>query len=172
MRIIFAALLLLSTSLGGATAGTAQVGRALIGSALGVGGGAVITLSAVVARARFQQEYLDSMGDLIHWQSIPMIAAPATGIAFGIAGEEPLKGSIVGSVGGMAVGAAVGAGVGWLTTSQRQGPWAGGVIGAGIGLALGGLWGGIRGWPDDDSPGEAQNGPVIEVRIPLSGGWP
>jgi hypothetical protein len=130
----------------------AQVDRAAVGAGIGIAGGAVITLSAIVARARFQREYIDSVDDLIHWQSIPMIAAPAAGITFGLAGQDALIGSIVGSVSGMAVGAAAGAGLGWLASRQQESPWAGAVIGAGVGMSLGGLGLGLIRWADDDDP--------------------
>lgn len=169
-RIIYGSLLILVAVPWPARPAPAQVERAAIGGAIGAGGGAVITLSAVVARARFQEDYLESMQDLIHWQSIPMIAAPAAGVAFGWAGVEPLKWSIIGSVGGMALGTAVGAGVGWLSTDQASGPWAGGAIGAGVGLTLGGLLGGVLAWTKGESNGGAPAGPAVEIRIPL-GGW-
>lgn len=128
----------------------AQVGRAVVGGAAGVAGGAGVTLATVVARARFQREYLESVDDLIHWQSAPMIAAPAAGVLFGLAGEDALKGSIVGSSAGLVVGGAVGAGLGWVFSKDPEGPWAGGVIGAGVGLAAGGLLGGLRAWSRDE----------------------
>lgn len=130
--------------------GTAQTGRAVVGAATGVAGGAGVTIAAVVARARFQREYLDSVDDLIHWQSAPMIAAPAAGILFGLAGEDALRGSIVGATTGMVVGGAVGAGLGRVLSKDAEGPWAGGVIGAGLGLAAGGLLGGLRAWSRDE----------------------
>lgn len=156
----FARVVLVATLLVAALPGPAQSQwvRAAVGAGVGIAGGAVVTASAVVFRARFQQEYMDSADDLIHWQTIPMIAAPAAGIAFGLAGEEAQMGSIVGSTSGMAVGAAVGAGIGWLVSDLQESPWAGGVIGAGVGLTLGGLTGGILGWTrsaDEEEGGDA-----------------
>jgi hypothetical protein len=130
----------------------AQYGRAALGAAVGVAGGAVVTLSAIVARARFKQEYIDSADDLIHWQSIPMIAAPAAGIVFGLAGRDAQAGSIVGSSSGLLAGAAVGAGLGWLLSEQQEWPWGGAVIGAGAGLTVGGLAGGLIAWSRDENP--------------------
>jgi hypothetical protein len=135
-----------------ADAAPAQVRRTAIGAGIGFVGGSVITLSAIVARARFQREYIDSVHDLIHWQSVPMIAAPAAGVVFGLAGDEALVGSVVGSTTGLAVGAAVGAGLGWLLSTQQEAPWAGGVIGAGVGLTIGGLTGGLIAWSRDEAP--------------------
>lgn len=128
----------------------AQVARAAGGAAVGALGGVVITLSAVVARARFQREYLDSPHDLIHWQTTPMIVAPATGALFGLAGDDAFQASVVGSTVGMLVGAAVGAGVGWAFSPYQEGPWSGGVIGAGLGLAAGGVVEGLRAWSQDE----------------------
>jgi hypothetical protein len=131
---------------------SAQIERPAIGAGVGIAGGAVITLSAIVARARFQREYIDSVDDLIHWQSLPMIAAPIAGITFGLAGEDALMGSIIGSTTGMAIGAAAGAGLGWLLSTQQEWPWGGAVIGAGVGMSLGGLGLGLIRWADDDNP--------------------
>jgi hypothetical protein len=127
----------------------AQLGRAAIGGGVGVAGGAVLTLSVIVARARFQNVYVESADDLIHWQSVPMVLAPAAGIAFGLAGREPLVDSIVGSTGGMVLGMGLGAGIGWLASDSAEAPWAGAVIGAGIGMTIGGLLMGVRAWIDE-----------------------
>jgi hypothetical protein len=64
-------------------AATQKLPRAAVGAGLGIVGGSVITISAIVWRARFQGEYLESAEDLINWQSVPMIAAPAAGMLFG-----------------------------------------------------------------------------------------
>lgn len=124
-----------------------------MGAGIGVAGGAVVTISAIVFRARFQREYLDSFEDLIHWQTLPMIGAPAAGVIFGLAGEQALGGSIMGSTTGMLAGAAVGSGIGWLVSPLPEAPWAGAAIGAGVGLTLGGLYFGIRGWSREEDPG-------------------
>lgn len=129
-----------------------QLGRAAIGAGLGVAGGTAVTIAAVVARARFQSEYLDSAHDLIHWQSTPLIVGPIAGVIFGLAGDEALRGSLYGSLGGMLTGAAVGAGLGYLLSEEQEWPWAGGVIGAGLGLAAGGIVYGVRGWSEDPAP--------------------
>lgn len=130
----------------------AQIGRAALGGALGVLGGVGTTVGVVVARARFQHEYLETAEDLIHWQSTPMIAGPAAGVVFGLAGDGAFRGSVEGSISGLVAGSVVGAGVGWLLSTQQEAPWAGGVIGGGFGLAAGGLVGGLLGWADDDTP--------------------
>ena len=143
-----------------------EVGHAVIGGGLGVAGGVAVTMAAVVARARFEHEYVHEPGDLIHWQSTPMIAAPAAGVAFGLAGEEALKGSIVGSITGLAVGAGVGAALGWILSDEAEWPWAGGVIGGGMGLAIGGLAGGLLAWRDRESDGGPRT-PVLTLSIPL-----
>ena len=169
MRIMVCALLLALASLpGGISAVAAQVGRAAIGGAVGAAGGAVITLSIVVARARFQSQYLESMDDLIHWQSMPMLLTPAVGVAFGLAGRDALAASVVGSASGMVLGAAIGAGVGWIGSPQAEGPWAGAVIGAGAGMTVGGLVLGIRAWLREGDEDEENAEPLrVGVRIPL-----
>jgi hypothetical protein len=165
LPILIAALLLPSLR----TPAAAQAARGAVGGAIGVAGGAVITLSVVVARARWQQEYLESIDDLIHWQSAPMILTPAVGVLFGLAGREPLRASIVGSTAGLAAGAAVGAGLGALLSSAPEWPWAGGVIGAGAGMTAGGLVLGMRAWirQRDGAEDEAAPATRLEVRIPL-----
>jgi hypothetical protein len=148
----------------------AQATKAAIGTAVGVGGGAVITMSIVVARARFEGRYLESVDDLIHWQSVPMILTPAVGLFFGLGGVKPLNASIIGSVSGMAIGSAVGAGIGWIAASDQEAPWAGGVIGAGAGMVVGGLFLGGRAWLEsrkDDEPGAGTEPARIEFRLPI-----
>ena len=147
----------------------AQVARAGIGGAVGVAGGAVITMSIVVARARIQNVYLESADDLIHWQSVPMLLTPAVGIMFGIAGKEPLKASVLGSTSGMLLGAGVGGAVGWLTSNDPQVPWAWAMMGAGAGMTVGGLALGIRAWTKDrdaDSGGPSLPAMRLGIRIP------
>ena len=146
----------------------AQVGAAAIGGGAGFLGGLAMTLSIVVARARLQGQYLDSPGDLIHWQTTPAIAGPTAGVLFGLAGEEVLRGSIVGSTSGMALGAAAGAGLGWLLSAEPEWPWAGGVIGGGVGLAVGGLTGAYMGWREQEDAKKKSAPPTtIELRFPL-----
>ena len=149
------------------TPALARVARVVVGALLGVFGGVVITLAAIVVRARFQHEYLESVENLIHWQSAPMVLAPAAGVLFGLAGTNALKGSIVGSISGMLLGAVLGASLGWLLAEYREGPWAGGVIGAGVGLSVGGLVVGFRAWcRDEDSHLEYSWPPRARYRPP------
>jgi hypothetical protein len=167
-KVIRAMLIAWSLLLLFAVPAPAQWARAALGAGVGVAGGTVVTLSAIVARARFQQEYIDSVDDLIHWQTIPMIAAPAAGIVFGLAGRDAQMGSIVGSSSGLVAGAAVGAGLGWLLSTQQEAPWAGGVIGAGVGLTIGGLTGGILAWnwEDEETPADESSALHFGLRIP------
>lgn len=138
--------------------------RAALGMGLGALGGVGITVATVVARARFQGEYINEPRDLIHWQSIPMLLAPAAGGVYGIHSWEALRGSFIGSASGFAVGVGVGALVGHLTTETAEGNWAGGAIGGGLGLAVGGLIGGYLGWREHEKNGTAPL--VVEVRVP------
>lgn len=148
IAVIVVALLLLTWS----EPAAAQIQRPVVGAAVGVAGGAVVTLSAIVARAQLQKEYIESADDLIHWQSIPMIAAPAAGVVFGLAGHDAHVGSIIGSSSGMLLGSLVGSAIGWSQSTRPEAPWAGAVIGAGVGLTIGGLAGGLLGWSRDDDP--------------------
>lgn len=163
MRVMIA-LVLIAMAFGrwSPTPAVAQVGRMAVGAGVGVAGGGVITLAVIVARARFQNVYIESADDLIHWQSLPMILTPAVGAVFGYVGRDALVGSIIGSTSGMVAGALIGAGVGWLASETPESPWAGGVIGAGVGMTLGGLALGIRGWVQEDNE---DNGPSEGVRI-------
>lgn len=164
------ALVLALALLGGAPdpAPAQSTARALGGAALGVAGGAVVTFSAIVWRARFQRDYLESADDLVHWSSLPMIATPAVGVVFGLAGRPALEGSFIGSITGMVAGAAVGAGVGWLASTTPESPWAGGVIGAGVGLTLGGLAIGLRAWSrDEDAELDLPDFLRFSVRVPV-----
>ena len=151
-RLVFLLLLAITATSTAPGPAAAQWERPVIGAGVGVAGGAVITLSTIVARARFQREYIDSVDDLIHWQSAPMIATPAVGVLFGLAGHDALVGSVIGSTSGMVIGAATGAGIGWLASEAAEAPWAGGVIGAGIGMTIGGLAMGLSRWARADDP--------------------
>jgi len=146
-------LLLLAATAVGATPprATAQVERVVVGGAAGVAGGAVVTFSGIVARARWQQHYITSVEDLIDWHSVPMIAAPAAGAIFGLAGEKTHKASIVGSTAGMVAGALIGTGLGHLRAADPEAPWAYAIVGAGIGLSLGGLAAGFVAWRNDEN---------------------
>ena len=159
MRSWMVMIVLIALCLGGwPERAMAQVARAAIGTGVGVAGGVVVTMSVVVARARFQGVYLDSGEDLIHWQSAPMLIAPAAGLVFGLAGKDPLRGSIIGSTSGLLVGAAAGAVTGWLVSATPEGPWAGGVIGAGLGMTIGGLGLGIKEMLEDRNQGPDEGG--------------
>lgn len=138
--------------IGRADPADAQYENEAIGTAVGVAGGAVVTIGIVVARARWEHEYLDSADDLIHWQSAPMIIAPAAGLLFGLAGKDALVGSIIGSSAGLVAGAGIGAGLGWLLSDEQEWPWAGGVIGGALGMSVGGLVNGLVAWSRDDDP--------------------
>jgi hypothetical protein len=142
------------------------VKRAVLGGALGVAGGAAATFSLVVARARFERAYLESPGDLVHWQSIPLIAGPTAGVVFALAGEDVLEGGIRGSLIGMAVGIGTGVGLGTLLSREPEWRWAGGVIGGGLGVAIGGFLGAVVSWRGLD-PGSAPAEAPVVVRIPL-----
>jgi hypothetical protein len=160
---------LLALSLVPRPAEAQRLARVAVGGSLGVAGGVGVTLAAITFRARFMGEYLHAPGDLIHWQSAPMIGGPAAGVLFGWLGEEELKGSIVGSMGGLVVGAGVGAGLGWVFSNEPESPWAGGVMGGGLGMVAGGLAGGFLAWRSGGEDGGAPPPPVevVLLRIPL-----
>lgn len=139
--------------------------RAALGAGLGVLGGVGITVAKVVARARYQNEYLHEPSDLIHWQSISMILAPAAGGVFGVHSWDALRGGFIGSASGFAAGAGIGVLVGHLTSETPEGRWAGGAIGGGLGLAVGGLIGGYLGWREHEEGGSAPLS--FEVRVPV-----
>ena len=96
-----------------------------------------------------------------------MLAAPAAGILFGLAGEDALVGSIVGSSSGMVVGAGVGATLGYLLSAEQEWPWAGGVIGAGVGLTIGGVGLALARWSADDNPGVPMPDISLSLSVPI-----
>lgn len=140
-----------------------EVPRAALGAGLGVLGGIGITVAKVVARAHWQNEYLLEPGDLIHWQSVSMILAPAAGMVFGLHSGEALAGSFIGSASGLALGAGVGALAGSMAMDTPEGGWAGGAIGGGLGLAIGGLLGGYLGWREHEGLAVPLS---LELRVP------
>lgn len=170
-RLVLVAALAVALVAGGADPAAGQSGalkRAAIGGALGVGGGSIATLAVIVARARFQSKYLDSPDDLVHWQTLPAIAGPVSGIVFGMAGDRVLWGSVRGSTSGLVAGAAVGAGLGALLSDDPEWRWGGGVIGAGVGVSLGALVGAFIGWKETEDLEQAESRSIpISVRIPL-----
>jgi hypothetical protein len=123
--------------------------RVIVGGLIGMLGGGIVLLAVVVARANFAGEYLESLEDLLHWQSTPLIAAPALGMMFGYAGRAPLIASLAGSVGGLLLGIGAGAAIG-ATMDLPHWPWALGVIGGGAGMMAGGVIFGIREWVRQD----------------------
>jgi hypothetical protein len=148
---------------------SAQLRRAVVGGALGTAGGVATTFSIVVARARFERAYLESPGDLVHWESIPIIAGPTAGVVFALAGEDVLEGGIRGSVAGLLIGTGTGVGLGALLSREPEWRWAGGVIGGGLGVSFGGFLGAVLSWLGITG-GSSSAAPVripIAVTLPL-----
>ena len=167
-RLLLAFLMVLTAGHVDAPAAAAQTAKnAAIGGGLGFLGGVVSTVSIVVARARFQNLYLDSAADLIHWQTTPLIVGPTAGVAFGLLGDEVLRGSITGSASGLLIGSVAGAALGWAISTEQEAPWAGGVIGAGVGLNIGGVLGAYLQWREEDDEHRNDEPLVLTVRVPL-----
>lgn len=169
MRRVMAMGMALVLVLGGQAPAAAQWDRAAVGAGVGFVGGTVITTSIVVARARFLDEYVASVDDMIHWQSAPILLTPAVGTIFGLAGRKTLEQSVIGSTAGLALGTGVGAGIGWLLSGTPESPWAGAVIGAGAGMTIGGLLLGIRAWAREGEEGEELESAlrVLLFRLPV-----
>lgn len=160
----------------GALPGTpvsAQGERSLLGAAVGgvsgLASGGYITVAIVVARARFQDEYVFEIEDILDWESIPVIVGPAIGGTIGFFDDERLYRSVLTGAGGMLGGAGVGLLLGHYFWGTPDGRWAGASIGAGAGLALGALFGII--WTPSDGDGGPRSGSSaaipIRLRIPL-----
>jgi hypothetical protein len=160
MRRVFNQLLIVSMLLSGnATNAAAQVppaARAAISGGVGLAEGVIVSLAVIVARARFQNDYVESPRDVLDWgwKAIPVVAAPVAGVAFGLAGDDAFSHSLAGSAAGIAIGASVGGLVGRLTSDAPENTWAGAIIGAGAGLTIGRVLFGVLEWNDgdDDDP--------------------
>jgi hypothetical protein len=156
MRRVLSELLTVSILLFGSTrnaeAQLPPAARAAISGGIGVAEGTIASLAIMVARARFQDEYVESPRDVLSWgwQAIPVVLAPIQGLAFGLAGKDAFSHSLAGSAAGMAIGATVGGLIGHLVSDAPENTWAGAIIGAGAGLTIGRVLFGVLGWNDGD----------------------
>ncbi len=119
--------------------------RALAGSAVGLVTGLGVSVGLVVARARFEHRYVESVHDLYGPDGIPIALGIVGGIAAGIAGGAELAGTAVGAVTGGALGAGIGAAIGVAAKGDSQGTWSWGVVVGAVGMLLGALLGLVRG---------------------------
>ena len=168
------ALLLLFLALG-ALPGTPAPARAqgsILGAAVGAGtglaAGGYITVAIVVARARFEDEYVFEIEDILDWESIPVLVGPTTAGVIGFFDDERLYRSVIGGTSGLVAGAGIGLMLGHWYWRTPDGRWAGAAIWAGAGLAMGALTGLV--WPSgsDDEPGSpSASGIPLTVRIPF-----
>lgn len=152
---------------GNVSAQAAPIARAAISAGVGVAEGAVVTLAIAAARARFQEEYVESASDMLalSWRTAPMIVAPVAGVVYGLAGEDPFIGSLIGSASGFVIGATVGGLIGRFTSDSSESTWAGAIIGAGAGLTVGRLLVGVLKWNGDgDSEPRSMS---VAVRIAI-----
>jgi hypothetical protein len=97
----------------------------------------VLTLAVVVARARFQAYYLDSLADAFGWTALPLPLAVVAGAAAGWRSGGWLAALTACCFAGAAVGVAAGVGLGGVLSPEPEDRWAGGVIGGAAGLLLG-----------------------------------
>lgn len=111
--------------------------RAVAGAVVGTAAGLGVALGIVVARAHFDNHYLESTRDLLHWQLVPVPLGTLLGAAAGWVGPALLAGTALGLLGGVALGALAGAVVGAATSPEPMDRWAGGVMGAALGIVLG-----------------------------------
>ncbi len=142
-RGITLALSLLLAS-GGSWIGAAA--RGLGGGALGLATGLGVSTGVVVARARFENRYVESVHDLLGPDGVPIALGVVGGVAVGLAGAAPLAGAAAGVVAGGAVGAGVGAAVGVATTPDPEGTWTWGILLGAAGMLLGGGLGLALAW--------------------------
>ncbi len=124
------------------------VARAAISGGVGLAEGAVVSLAIMVARARFEDEYVESPSDVIAWgwQAVPVLVAPLAGLTFGLRGKDAFAGSLLGSASGLVIGATVGGLIGRLTSNSSESVWAGAIMGAGAGLTIGRVLLGVLQW--------------------------
>lgn len=142
-------------------AAQAPIARAAISGGVGLAEGVVVSLAILVARAEFEEEYVESISDVV---SVPLFVAPVVGVTFGLAGRDAFASSMIGSAAGMAIGATAGGLIGRFTSDDPESSWAGAIIGAGAGLTVGRLLLGILEWHDDGGSGRPSMS--IGFRIP------
>lgn len=143
---LFLILTLLAPASGRGVAAQAPIARAAISGGVGLAEGTVVSLAILVARAEFEEEYVESASDVV---SVPLFVAPAIGVTFGLAGRDAFASSMLGSAAGLAIGATTGGLIGRFTSDAPESTWAGAIMGAGVGLTVGRLLLGILEWNDD-----------------------
>ena len=109
----------------------------LVGLLAGTGGGLIVTLGLVVARARFEGAYFHDPAEVVGWVGLPLLIGPIAGAWIGAA-DPPEESVLPGSVIGLVLGGLLGALLGSIG-DDPTGVWAGIVMGAALGLVLG-VW--------------------------------
>lgn len=149
----------------GSGGGTAV--RAIGGGALGLAAGTAVAMGVVVARARFENVYIESMRDVISWQGAPIPLGALAGGAAGVAGGAVLAGATGGMLLGGGAGALVGAAAGAALSSDPQDRWVGGVMGGALGVLLGFIAGWLVARRRNARRSRRRTGPAVAALLPV-----
>ncbi len=135
-----------------------KIGRAAHGLVAGLVAGSILTLGAMVGRARFLDHYLHGPEDLLGPMALPVVALPLIGGWLGWKRPRLMGRAILGAVLGLALGSVLGIAIGRIV-SDPSGVWAGGVMAAALGLLVGSVGSYIRAVRSDWWEG-TENSPV------------
>lgn len=168
MRAISSLLLTIALAAPASISAQQPQSRALatsLGVLAGAAGGGYVTVTVVVAEARFGR-YIHDVDDVLGWRSAPFLIGSLAGGALGFYSPERLQGAVVFGAAGLAAGGLLGLGLGSQIWDPPEGRWAGAAIGAGIGLVIGnaiGIFNPINLFTESDEDGT----PVQEAGIPI-----
>lgn len=115
--------------------------RGVAGGVAGLATGIGVAVGLVVARARFEHRYVESVHELYGVDGLPIVLGVAAGVVVGIAGGPELGASVLGTIVGGAAGAGVGAAVGGASGAGPEAPWAWGILLGAVGMLLGAILG-------------------------------
>lgn len=142
-----------------------------LGVLAGAAGGGYVTVTVVVAEARFGR-YIHDVDDVLGWRSAPFLIGSLAGGTLGFYSPERLQGAVVFGAAGLAAGGLLGLAIGSQIWEPPEGRWAGAAIGAGVGLVIGnaiGIFNPLNLFTQSDEGGTAvqEAGIPIVFRIPL-----
>lgn len=141
----------------------------VLGAGVGLAAGGYLTVGVAVAKSR-TGDYVDSTGDILGWETVPVIAGLSVGGAIGLWDAQRLWSTMIGGTVGGAVGTGAGILIGNMVWGDSTGRWAGGVMGGAAGLAVGSLVGlalGGGGDADGADPEVGARGIPVGISIPF-----